>query len=92
MGQQASAVIAHGRRYDNARILAEQLTEAMGSRAVIEQAKGVHIAQHGVDADGAFALLKRESQNRNRKLRDVAVDVVERARLAAAARAPAGGR
>ena len=58
------------------RDLAEQLAEAMRSRAVIEQAKGVLMAQHRLDAESAFDFLRTTSQNANRKLRDVAADVV----------------
>jgi GAF domain-containing protein len=58
------------------RSLAEQLAEAMRSRAVIEQAKGVLIAVHRCPADEAFERLVSMSQNSNRKLRDVASDLV----------------
>ncbi len=58
------------------RDLAEQLAEAMRSRAVIEQAKGVLMAQRQCDAETAFDFLRTASQNRNRKLRDLAADVV----------------
>lgn len=61
------------------RDLADQLAEAMRSRAVIEQAKGVLMAQQHVDADGAFDLLRTTSQHSNRKLRDVAGEIVARA-------------
>ncbi|MGY2001589.1 ANTAR domain-containing protein [Blastococcus sp. SYSU DS1024] len=60
-----------------------QLTEqarnmriAMESRAVIEQAKGVLMAQQGIDADRAFEVLRQASQRYNRKLRDIAVGIV----------------
>nr|WP_276610611.1 ANTAR domain-containing protein [Kineococcus siccus] len=55
---------------------AEQLTEAMRSRAGIEQAKGILVAVHGCSPDEAFVRLSRMSQQSNRKLRDVAEDVV----------------
>jgi len=58
------------------RTLAEQLTEAMQSRAVIEQAKGVLMAVHNCSADAAFERLVRLSQNSNRKLRAVADEIV----------------
>ena len=61
------------------RDLADQLAEAMRSRAVIEQAKGVVMARQHCDADAAFNALRAESQNSNRKLRDVAAVVVARA-------------
>jgi GAF domain-containing protein len=50
---------------------------AMESRAVIEQAKGVLMAQRHVDAEQAFEILREASQRYNRKLRDIAVGIVE---------------
>ncbi len=55
---------------------ARHLRIAMESRAVIEQAKGVLMAQQGVDAEQAFEILRAASQRANRKLRDVASGVV----------------
>ena len=49
---------------------------AMESRAVIEQAKGVLMAQRHVDAEQAFELLREASQRYNRKLRDIAQGIV----------------
>jgi GAF domain-containing protein len=50
---------------------------AMQSRAVIEQAKGVLMAQQRIDADKAFEVLRSASQRYNRKLRDIAIGIVE---------------
>ncbi|HYW29244.1 MAG TPA: ANTAR domain-containing protein [Gaiellales bacterium] len=58
--------------------LAEGLAEAMRSRAVIEQAKGMLMAEQQVNADDAFILLTRLSQRTNTKLREVARELVER--------------
>jgi AmiR/NasT family two-component response regulator len=58
--------------------LAEGLGEAMKSRAVIEQAKGMLMAAQGCDEDTAFDLLVKASQRENVKLRDVARRIVER--------------
>ena len=55
---------------------ADNLVVAMQSRAVIEQAKGVLIARHGVTPEAAFELLARRSQHENRKLRSIAEEVV----------------
>ena len=55
---------------------ARHLRIAMESRAVIEQAKGVLMAQQGVDAEQAFEILRAASQRANRKLRDIAAGVV----------------
>lgn len=73
---QASIALSNARVYRNALTLAEQLQEAMSSRAAIEQAKGILMARHGVDADGAFDMLRRQSQHENRKLREIAQEIV----------------
>ena len=63
---------AHAQLTDRAR----NMQLAMESRAVIEQAKGVLMAQRHVDAEGAFDLLRDASQRYNRKLRDIAAGIV----------------
>ena len=73
----AAAAIGNARRYTQARDLATQLTQALDSRAVIDQARGILMATHGIDAQQAFALLAKESQNTNVKLREVAARLVE---------------
>jgi GAF domain-containing protein len=55
---------------------ARNMRVAMESRAVIEQAKGVLMAQRHVDADQAFEILREASQRYNRKLRDIALGIV----------------
>ncbi|MDQ3641161.1 MAG: GAF and ANTAR domain-containing protein [Actinomycetota bacterium] len=79
----AAIVLANATAYWDSRHLAEQLTEAMQSRAVIEQAKGMLMAQSpGITADDAFDVLRRASQRENVKLRDIAMRIVERRSLA----------
>jgi GAF domain-containing protein len=56
---------------------ARNMRLAMESRAVIEQAKGVLMAQRHIDADQAFEILREASQRYNRKLRDIALGIVE---------------
>lgn len=56
--------------------LAAQLAEAVETRDVIGQAKGIVMAQRGLDARDAFALLVRQSQKTNTKVRVVAERVV----------------
>jgi PAS domain-containing protein len=48
----------------------------LSRRAVIEQAKGVLCARHGIDPDAAFEHLLRRSQNSNVKVVDVAAELV----------------
>ena len=49
-----------------------QLREALVSRSTIDQAKGVLMARHHVDADGAFEMLVRLSNDANVRLAEVA--------------------
>jgi response regulator NasT len=53
------------------------LQGAFGRRAVIEQAKGILMARHSIDADGAFEMLRDHSQHNGHKLADVAAAVVD---------------
>lgn len=53
------------------------LTEALESRDVIGQAKGILMASQGISVDEAFDILRRASQRLNVKLRDVAAQVIE---------------
>jgi GAF domain-containing protein len=74
-----AVVLSNADRYHASAVLARQLRSAMDSRAVIEQAKGIIMSQRRCGPDEAFAILSRASQTANRKLRDVAAAVVERA-------------
>lgn len=73
---QAGVALANLETHETAVELAAQLRNALDSRAVIEQAKGILMASRGVDADTAFKLLVGASQRENRKLRDIAAEVV----------------
>ena len=53
------------------------LQGAFGRRAVIEQAKGILMARHGLDEGRAFAMLRSHSRSNGRKVADVAQAVVE---------------
>ena len=75
---QAAVVLANAQAYWDARAFGENMEEAMRSRATIEQAKGILMAQSQVSPDEAFELLKMASQRENRKLRDVAQGLVNR--------------
>jgi GAF domain-containing protein len=77
---QASVVVANAHAYWSSFEVTRNLTTALANRAVIEQAKGVLITRHGYADDEAFAELRQRSQRANRKLRDVAVELVDEAR------------
>ncbi|MGA4545518.1 SpoIIE family protein phosphatase [Uniformispora flossi] len=61
---------------DRLRSEIDGLRTAMRRRAVIEQAKGVLMARLGCSADDAFARLSAMSQDTNRKLVDVAAELL----------------
>lgn len=67
---------------------ATQLEQALVSRSTIDQALGVLMAQNKCTSDEAFGILRRASQNRNVKLRDVAAMIIERFTGHAAAQPP----
>jgi PAS domain S-box-containing protein len=54
-----------------------QLERALLSRVVIEQAKGVLIGRHGVDADTAFEALRSAARSKNLRIHDLARRIVE---------------
>jgi GAF domain-containing protein len=67
--------------YQSARDMADNLQTALESRAVIDQAKGILMERHKLTADQAFQLLARVSMTTNRKLRDIADDLVRTGEL-----------
>jgi GAF domain-containing protein len=73
----AAAAITNVRVYEASKTLVEQMQTAMQSRAVIDQARGILMAQHRCDAEEAFAILRRTSQQGNRKIRDLAQAIVD---------------
>jgi len=74
----AAAAIVSMTRYARARDLAGQLNQALRSRAVIDQALGIIMAESKIDAERAFAVLSRASNHRRIKLRDLAAEIVTR--------------
>jgi GAF domain-containing protein len=54
----------------------EQLQEALNSRIIIEQAKGLIAGQSGVSVDDAYKLLRDYTRSHNARLHDVAHAVV----------------
>ena len=56
--------------------LSEQLQEALESRVVIEQAKGITAYKNAVTIDQAYQLMRRHARNNNASLRLVAEAIV----------------
>jgi len=74
----ASTAVAGSLATDRAELKVTQLREALRSRDVIGQAKGILMERRGVDEAEAFEILKDASQSLNVKLATVAETLAER--------------
>ncbi len=72
----ASSYVINASKLARQRRLSEQLQEALTSRIVIEQAKGILAAEHGISTDKAFELLRLHARSHRASLRSVAEAVV----------------
>ena len=72
----ATIAILQHRATLEAQVLNEQLNQALNSRIVIEQAKGMVAEREGVDMEQAFVALRNHARNHNLRLADVARDVI----------------
>lgn len=73
----ATIAVLQSRAVHDSQLVADQLQEALQSRVVIEQAKGVVAQALGLEMDQAFARLRRHARGSERRLADVAQDVVD---------------
>ena len=72
----AEAALQSSHRHLRARRHIEQLQQALTSRAVIDQAKGIIMGAHRIPADEAFAMLVAKSQRQNVKLHHLAAQFI----------------
>jgi GAF domain-containing protein len=72
----ASIAILQHRAAHDAQVINEQLTHALNSRVVIEQAKGMVAERLGLDMERSFAALRTHARNHNLRLADVAEAVI----------------
>jgi len=89
MADVATIGILQERAIRQAALLAEQLEGALNTRIAIEQAKGVLAERLGLDLDEVFGRMRRYARDHNRRLVDVAQEVVTGA-LASDALGPSG--
>lgn len=76
MADVATIGLLQQRELDRAHTVAGQLQRALQTRISIEQAKGIISERMSIPMDAAFGRLRGFSRNHNRKLHDVAQDVV----------------
>jgi AmiR/NasT family two-component response regulator len=67
----------HQRAMARHEVVTEQLQTALNSRVLIEQAKGFLSHSLGVGVDEAFAVLRTFARAHNRRLTEVADEVVQ---------------
>jgi GAF domain-containing protein len=76
LAEHCTAALAVILRQAEQTLVQQQLDDAMRSRSVIDQAIGILMAQRRCTAGQAFEVLRQASQHRNRKLRQVAADII----------------
>ena len=72
----ATIGIFHERSLRESTIIQDQLSQALQSRVVIEQAKGVLAHTHNANMDEAFARLRSYARSNGLKLSAVATDII----------------
>ena len=78
MAEMAAIGLIQERALRERSLLAEQLQAALNSRVIIEQAKGMLAEYLTMNVDDAFKLLRTYARDHNRKLSEVAGDIVNR--------------
>jgi len=80
----ATIAILQHRAALHAQVLNEQLTYALNSRIVVEQAKGMVAERLSLDMETSFTALRGHARNHNLRLADVASGIVDGSLAAAA--------
>ncbi|HEX8771869.1 MAG TPA: GAF and ANTAR domain-containing protein [Acidimicrobiales bacterium] len=88
VSEHASILVGNALDLLSATELNHQMREAVASREIIGEAKGIIMERQGCTRDEAFDVLRRASQRENRKLRDLAEELVLRVEARAARRGP----
>jgi transcriptional regulator with GAF, ATPase, and Fis domain len=75
----ATITLTHARGYWSKEKARLSLERALETRGIIDQAKGILMARAGIDADEAFESLRRASQRTNRRVSELAQEIVQAA-------------
>ena len=78
MAEMAAIGLIQERALRERSLLTDQLQAALHSRVIIEQAKGMLAEYLTMNVDDAFKLLKNDARDHNRKLSQVASDIIDR--------------
>jgi GAF domain-containing protein len=74
---QASVILANAQAYASSAQVNDQLKDALKTRELIGEAKGILMERERINEDEAFDMLRRISQHQNIKLRTIAQEVVD---------------
>lgn len=77
LARHATIAIANRSAIGDAETLTDQLRDALKSREVIGEAKGILMHRESLTSDEAFDVLREMSQSQNRKLRTIAEEIVD---------------
>lgn len=76
LADMATSYVVHASQLQRERRTNEQLQQALDSRVVIEQAKGILANHHGVTVDQAFDRLRAHARSNNAPIRAVADAII----------------
>ena len=76
MVAQVSRMLAGIRALAHGWLSSRQLEEGLATRGLIGQAQGILMSAHGCGGAGAFAILRERSQAANRRLHQIAAEIV----------------
>jgi len=76
MADMATGYLINASKLHQQQQLNQQLTSALDSRAIIEQAKGVIATAHGISVNDAFERIRRHARRHNAKVQDAAAAIV----------------
>ena len=76
LADMATSYVVNASKLRQQEQLSEQLQEALNSRVVIEQAKGITAHQHGLTLDQAYERMRSHAQGNNASVRAVAEAIV----------------
>jgi len=76
LADMATSYVVNASKLRQQEQLSEQLQEALESRVVIEQAKGITAHQHSLTVEQAYQRMRRHARNNNASLRIVAEAIV----------------
>ena len=77
LADMASGYVLNAGRLDEARTLGQQLQHALGSRIIVEQAKGILAERNQISTAEAFERLRKHARSTNTRVHDLSRQIVD---------------